>query len=132
VNVALGSRLSALGREPRAESRELFYQLAFRTPGIIPLKASSLKQIRHSPNRRRYARDRPQRLQRLFFRVENFGFSFPFSINDFGGMPYPRLSALGFPPSAEGRVPSAESFLLALLSSVVLNGIPSSFSSASA
>ena len=62
------------------------HQLAFLTPGIIPDSASSLKQIRHSPNRRRYARERPQREQRLFFRDENLGFSFDFSISDFGGI----------------------------------------------
>src|SRR5690242_18407679 len=38
---------------------------AFRTPGIIPDNANSRKQMRHRPNRRRNARDRPQRLQRL-------------------------------------------------------------------
>src|SRR5438093_8081195 len=62
------------------------YQLALRTPGIIPESASSLKQILQSPNRRRYARERPQREQRFFARVVNFGFRFAFSIIDFGGI----------------------------------------------
>jgi hypothetical protein len=30
--------------------------------------------MRHSPNFRKYARGRPHRLQRLCWRVENFGF----------------------------------------------------------
>jgi hypothetical protein len=61
------------------------YQLALRTPGIIPDSASSLKQMRQRPKRRRYARDRPQRAQRFFLRTANFGFRLCFSINDFGG-----------------------------------------------
>jgi hypothetical protein len=84
-----------------------FYQLAFLTPGIIPLSASSLKQILQRPKRRRYARERPQREQRLCLRTLNFGFSFAFSIIDFGG-------------------------IYRLFSSVVRNGIPNSFSSPSA
>src|SRR2546430_3762932 len=42
-----------------------FYQLAFTTPGICPWSARSRKQIRHRLNLRRYARGRPQRLQRV-------------------------------------------------------------------
>jgi hypothetical protein len=38
------------------------------------------------PNRRRNARDLPQREHRFFFRELNFGFSFDFSISDFGGI----------------------------------------------
>jgi hypothetical protein len=64
----------------------LFHQLALRTPGIIPDSASSLKQIRQRPKRRRYARERPHRAQRLCLRTENFGFRFAFSIIDFGGI----------------------------------------------
>jgi hypothetical protein len=85
------------------------YQLAFRTPGIIPDSANSRKQMRQMPKRRRYARERPQREQRFFARTWNFGFRFAFSSNDFGG-----------------------TYLPPFLSSVVLNGMPSSFSSASA
>src|SRR6266513_130694 len=84
------------------------YQLAFLTPGIIPDSANSLKQIRHRPKRRRYARERPHRAHRVLCRTLNFGFRFAFSSNDFGGI-Y-RL----FP------------------SSTVLNGIPSSLSKPSA
>src|SRR5690348_16634397 len=60
-----------------------YYQEAFRTPGIIPDKASSRKQMRQTPNRRRNARDRPQRLQRLCACTANFGLRFVFSIQDF-------------------------------------------------
>ena len=56
------------------------YQDALRTPGIMPDSASSLKQMRQRPKRRRYARERPHRLHRLCFRTENFGFSFDLSI----------------------------------------------------
>src|SRR5919106_2997924 len=50
------------------------YQLALRTPGISPLSAISRKQMRHSPNCRRNARARPQRLQRFTRRTSNLGF----------------------------------------------------------
>ena len=59
------------------------HQLAFLTPGISPLSASSRKQIRHSPNWRRKARARPQRLQRLTLRTLNLGFFLFFAIQDF-------------------------------------------------
>jgi hypothetical protein len=55
------------------------YQLAFRTPGIIPDNARSRKQMRQRPNFRRYARERPQRWQRLCCRTPNFGLCFDFS-----------------------------------------------------
>jgi hypothetical protein len=55
------------------------YQLAFRTPGIIPFSERSRKQMRQSPNFRRNARDRPQRPQRLCCRTWNFGLRFDFS-----------------------------------------------------
>src|SRR5437762_13567852 len=61
----------------------LHHQEAFRTPGIIPDSASSRKQMRHRPKRRRNARPRPQRLQRLWARTWNFGLRFAFSIQDF-------------------------------------------------
>ena len=41
------------------------YQLAFRTPGIKPDSAISLKQILQMPNLRRNARDLPHRPHRL-------------------------------------------------------------------
>jgi hypothetical protein len=58
----------------------LDYQLAFRTPGIIPSSDSWRKQMRHRPKRRRNARDRPQRPHRLWTRTLNFGFRLLFSI----------------------------------------------------
>jgi hypothetical protein len=48
------------------------YQLAFVTPGILPWLANSRKQIRQIWNRRMYACRRPQFLQRLYLRDENF------------------------------------------------------------
>src|SRR5215470_100342 len=50
------------------------YQDDFETPGISPRKAKPRKHRRQIPNLRRYARGRPQILQRLCLRVENFGF----------------------------------------------------------
>ena len=49
------------------------YQLAFFTPGICPLYASSRKQTRQIPYFLKYAWGRPQILQRLYALVENFG-----------------------------------------------------------
>jgi hypothetical protein len=57
------------------------HQLALRTPGISPRRAISRKQIRQRPNLRRYARARPQRLQRLYARTPNFGLRLVFSIS---------------------------------------------------
>src|SRR3954470_1758143 len=56
------------------------YQLALRTPGISPFKASSRKQIRQRPNFLRTARDRPQRWQRRTPRTLNFGVRLALSI----------------------------------------------------
>ena len=67
----------------RCALRVTRYQLAFRTPGIIPESASSRKQMRQTPKRRRKARDRPQRLHRLCCCTGNFGLRFVFSIQDF-------------------------------------------------
>src|SRR5579862_7101024 len=50
------------------------YQDDFETPGISPRSASWRKHKRQMPNLRRNARGRPQNLQRLCLRVENFGF----------------------------------------------------------
>jgi hypothetical protein len=44
--------------------------------------------MRQRPKRLRYARERPQREQRLCARTLNFGFRFAFSIMDFGGIVY--------------------------------------------
>jgi hypothetical protein len=95
-----------------------YYQLAFRTPGIIPLSASSRKQRRQRPKRRRYARARPQRWQRFFTRTWYFGFRFDFSIRAFRAMLRLRYAAVAA--------------ALGLRFSSVRNGIPSSFSSANA
>jgi hypothetical protein len=51
----------------------LYYQLDLTTPGISPRSASWRKHKRQRPNLRRYARGRPQILQRLCWRLENFG-----------------------------------------------------------
>ena len=50
------------------------YQDDFETPGISPRSASWRKHKRQMPNLRKNARGRPQNLQRLCLRVENFGF----------------------------------------------------------
>ena len=42
--------------------------------------------MRHSWNLRKYPRGRPQRLQRVYAREENFGVRFDFAINDFYAM----------------------------------------------
>jgi hypothetical protein len=60
--------------------KSCFYQLDFRTPGISPLLASSLKQIRHKPNIRMYPCVRPQRQHRLMVRLVNLGFLFALTI----------------------------------------------------
>jgi hypothetical protein len=52
------------------------YQLAFLIPGINPCHANSRKQMRQSWNLRKYPPERPQMLQRLCLRVENFGARF--------------------------------------------------------
>ena len=83
--------------------RVVGYQLALRTPGIIPDSDRSRKQIRQRPNLRRYARDRPQRPQRLCCRTWNFGFRFDFSTIAFRAIQkhsvflsyQPRASAIG-------------------------------------
>ena len=49
------------------------YHEDLRTPGSSPRLASSRKQIRQILNFRRYARGRPQRLQRLYPRTLNLG-----------------------------------------------------------
>jgi hypothetical protein len=50
------------------------YQDDFETPGISPRSARLRKHKRQMPNLRRKARGRPQSLQRLCLREENFGF----------------------------------------------------------
>src|SRR5262249_17532395 len=63
---SFASRNRAYGAPP--------YHDDFETPGISPRSANCRKQSRQMPNLRRYARGRPQILQRLCLRVENFGF----------------------------------------------------------
>ena len=58
------------------------YQLALRTPGMIPPSARLRKQIRQIPNFRYTARARPQSRQRWTRRVENFGFRSAMAIFD--------------------------------------------------
>ena len=88
IRVAIGKRavVRETSRPSSHQPAATVYQDAFRTPGIIPDSASSRKQIRHTPNLLRYARDRPQRLQRLCACTLNFGFRFDFSIQDFFAM----------------------------------------------
>src|SRR6185312_2580718 len=59
------------------------YQLAFLTPGICPLYASSRKQIRQSLNLRYTECGRPQRSQRVYACTANFGVRFCLAIIDF-------------------------------------------------
>jgi len=47
----------------------MIYQLALNMPGMVPLFASSRKQIRDIWNLRRYPRGRPVRLQRFLSRT---------------------------------------------------------------
>src|SRR4051812_40405426 len=62
----LPSALSAIAELP---DLRISYQLALTTPGISPLSASWRKHRRQMPNLRRKARGRPQRQQRLRWRV---------------------------------------------------------------
>jgi hypothetical protein len=59
------------------------YQLALRTPGIIPSNASFRKQTRQIRNLRYTARERPHNAQRRTTRDANFGGFFDFSIQAF-------------------------------------------------
>ena len=102
------------------------YQLAFRTPGIMPNSDSSLKQMRHSPNRRRNARDRPHRPQRLCCRTSNFGFRLLFSI-----MALRAICRLSSQKGTRERQAVAEAAMTFDFSSV-RNGMPSSLRSANA
>jgi hypothetical protein len=57
------------------------YQLALVTPGILPVVASSRKQIRQIWNFLMKARERPQRRQRLWTRTPKRGFRWDLTIN---------------------------------------------------
>jgi O-antigen ligase len=61
------------------------------TPGIFPLSASVLKQIRHMLKSRRKPRERPQRGQRFFSLTANFAFLLDFAIFDFLAMITPYI-----------------------------------------
>jgi hypothetical protein len=58
------------------------YQLAFTTPGISPLDASSLKHILQSWKRLIKPRGLPQSLHLLYLRTLNFAGLEHFTIND--------------------------------------------------
>jgi hypothetical protein len=60
-----------------------FHQLDLTTPGISPLEAIVLKHMRQIPNFLKKALGRPQMGQRLYWRVENFGFLRALAISDF-------------------------------------------------
>ena len=65
----------SIGEPPTTDDQQLTrYQDDFETPGISPRSANWRKHKRQIPNLRRKARGRPQSLQRLCLRVENFGF----------------------------------------------------------
>src|SRR5690606_20873844 len=70
---------AAEGRDPPVNDS---YQLDLTTPGIRPLRACSRKQMRHMPNLRMYARERPQTLQRLYSRTLNFAGRDAFTIHE--------------------------------------------------
>ena len=54
--------------------------------------------MRQTPKRRRKARPRPQRLQRLCACTLNFGFRFDFSIQDFFAIDGYQEKCVGFGP----------------------------------
>jgi hypothetical protein len=66
--------VSHVVRRSPSVQRTAFYQDDFETPGISPRSARLRKHRRQIPNFRKYPRGRPQILQRLCLRVENFGF----------------------------------------------------------
>src|SRR5215470_469891 len=76
------------------------YHEDFETPGSSPLSASPRKHKRQMPNLRRYPRGRPQILQRLCRRVENFGFLASFTL--FAVVAILSLSVIQFPYGRNG------------------------------
>ena len=68
------TQLIASGAPPPGYGKVGVYHDDFETPGISPRSAKPRKHKRQMPNLRMYARGRPQILQRLCLRVENFGF----------------------------------------------------------
>ena len=109
------------------------YQLAFRTPGIIPDSDSSRKQMRQRPKRRRNARERPQRPHRLWTRTSNFGFRLLFSIMALRAISNSLTQMVVY--SNVGTLPTSRVPLPAYIArppflSSDRNGMPSSLSSA--
>src|ERR1044071_5118044 len=72
IPLRIRARKSAMGSVIDMEFSS--HQLDLMTPGMSPRRASSRKQSRHISNLRRYARARPQRLQRLLMRTLNLIF----------------------------------------------------------
>jgi len=70
----VGRSSLVVGQQRTTGGQRLLYQDDFETPGISPRSANPRKHRRQIPNLRMYARGRPQILQRLCLRVENFGF----------------------------------------------------------
>jgi len=79
---------------------QLYYQDDFETPGISPRSANCRKHRRQMPNFRRKARGRPQILQRLCLRDENFGFLASFTRFAVVAKFAPKLQLSAFQPSA--------------------------------
>src|SRR5699024_10399003 len=79
---------------PLPPSRIYLYQLAFLTPGIRPLCASSRKQSRHKLNLRITECGRPQRSQRVYSCTLNFCRRCCFAIIDFLATNFPPQSSL--------------------------------------
>jgi hypothetical protein len=65
--------MSAMGSTTDISLFSFAYQLDFRTPGSSPASDMFRKQMRHKPNLRKNALDRPQMGQRLYALAENFG-----------------------------------------------------------
>ena len=88
-------------------SSSFVYQDALRTPGISPFSAISRKQMRHSPNLRRNARGRPQRVQRWIFRLLNFGFLFAFSTSAFFAIRFRLVAGFTFALNSQKSKPDS-------------------------
>src|SRR6185369_9133827 len=90
------------------------YQDDFETPGISPRNARLRKHRRHTPNLRRKARGRPQILQRLCLRDENFGLRASFTrfavvaMNSFSRKPQTLLLRRGTACPSASRAPELD------------------------
>src|SRR6476620_4315379 len=97
-------------RRPTPDDR-LPHQLLFVTPAMSPSSASFRKHRRHSANFRRYARGRPQRLQRLRSRTLNFGVLSSFAIFAVVAIVFlPYAFRNGMPSSCNSRRDSSSVF----------------------